>query len=475
LELGMNQIVAASDATAGLMPLRNVVFISKTTPGDDEFALWLAPRLEAEGYTVFADILTLEPGTRWRKEVTATLQQRGIMMLLCCSDSTLASEGVQEEIGIALDLVKELKDPKFIIPLRLERYKKLFGIGELQYVDFTRGWAEGLTKLLATLKRQKVPRDSSKVEINPNWEMFRRRRALPIRGETERLTSNWLRVAEVPDVIRFFEPTGAVNRLAFGDAFRSTCYPASPRDQGFFSFGSVSEVNDQFSAIGRFSARCELPFMKFIEEGTQELELDARDASNVVNSMFRQAWNQFCRERGLLEYEYSKDAGFHVSQTQAKLGQRIPWGKQGDRRSSMLRNIAKGRVWQFGVSALPAFWPFPHFKLKSRVLFAPLKGEEAGDPIDDVKKQHRLRRSVCKGWRNKQWHGRIMAFLELLSGQLSFITLPVSPTAAIVLDAAPLLFTSPVTTSLPNVTGDEDEELDRSTLGRPDPEPEDDP
>jgi hypothetical protein len=153
LELGMNQIVAASDATAGLMPLRNVVFISKTTPGDDEFALWLAPRLEAEGYTVFADILTLEPGTRWRKEVTATLQQRGIMMLLCCSDSTLASEGVQEEIGIALDLVKELKDPKFIIPLRLERYKKLFGIGELQYVDFTRGWAEGLTKLLATLKR----------------------------------------------------------------------------------------------------------------------------------------------------------------------------------------------------------------------------------------------------------------------------------------------------------------------------------
>jgi hypothetical protein len=102
---------------------RSVVFISKATPGDDEFALWLAPRLEAAGYAVFADILTLEPGDRWRKEITSTLQTRAIKMLLCCRDSTLAREGVQEEIGIASDLAKELNDPKFIIPIRLEKFK----------------------------------------------------------------------------------------------------------------------------------------------------------------------------------------------------------------------------------------------------------------------------------------------------------------------------------------------------------------
>jgi hypothetical protein len=44
--------------------VRNIVLISKATPGDDEFVLWLAPRLEAAGYTVFADILNLEGGTR---------------------------------------------------------------------------------------------------------------------------------------------------------------------------------------------------------------------------------------------------------------------------------------------------------------------------------------------------------------------------------------------------------------------------
>src|SRR5262249_51282373 len=162
---------------------RDFVFISKATPGDDEFALWLAPRLEAAGYRVFADILSLEPGDRWRRQITGTLQNRAIKMLLCCRDATLARTGVEEEIGIAEDLAKTLNDPKFIIPLRLENFKKVFGIGGLQHIDFVRGWAQGLEKLLETLKRQRVPRDDANAQISPNWEIYRRRSALPLKKE----------------------------------------------------------------------------------------------------------------------------------------------------------------------------------------------------------------------------------------------------------------------------------------------------
>ena len=138
----------------------------------------------------------------------------------------------------------------------------------------------------------------------------------------------------------------------------------------------------------------------------------------------------------------------------------------------MLRNIAKGSVWEYGVSAIPSFWPYYHFKLKSRVLFSPVVGEESGGPFDDAKKQHRLRRSVCKGWRNKQWHGRLLAFLEVLAGESAFIRIPLAKTAEIVLDASPLLFTSPVSTPLPNKLQDDEEEQDQSTLGRPEPDEE---
>lgn len=60
---------------------REIVFISKATPGDDYFALWLAPKLEAAGYRVFADVISLRAGDSWRQRLTDTLRD-GIVRLL---------------------------------------------------------------------------------------------------------------------------------------------------------------------------------------------------------------------------------------------------------------------------------------------------------------------------------------------------------------------------------------------------------
>lgn len=451
---------------------RTTVFISKATPGDDEFVLWLAPRLEAEGYRVFADIRALQAGDRWRKVLTQTLQQDAIKMLLCCSDETLARDGVQEEIGIAEDLKKELNDPRFIIPLRLARFKKVFGIGELQYIDFERGWSDGLDKLLDILKRQNVPRGGSAGGIDPCWEQFRRRSAVVLRDVPERLTSNWLRVEEAPDVIRFFEPTGAIDRRALDGAIERRTYPMRLYNSGLLTFAGSEELNASLVDVGRFSLRHEMGFKSFLDDGADVLKLRQQDASNIVVGMFREVWERALRDKQLIEYRFSNASGFHAGPEQAKIGEKIPWGRQGDRRSSMLRNIARGHIWQFGVTGLPYVWPFLHFRLKSRVLFALPEGNDAGVPLDDAKKQHRLRRSVCKGWRNKQWHGRLMAFLEILSGDLATIRLPLAADAELLLEATPLLFSSPVSTELPNILSDEDEEVDASTLGRPEPDEE---
>jgi hypothetical protein len=164
--------------------------------------------------------------------------------------------------------------------------------------------------------------------------------------------------------------------------------------------------------------------------------------------------------------------GFHVTEAQTPLGRRIAWGRQGQRRSSMLRNSAGGKMWQYGVSATPYFWPYPHFKIKARVLFADLAGGQTGAVIDDADRQHRLRRTICKGWRNKAWHGRLMAFLGLLSGDSPHVAVPLADDCALLLDARPELFTSPVTTALPDTMGDDAEEADDSTLGRINPEDE---
>ncbi|MET0079723.1 MAG: hypothetical protein ABW119_14765, partial [Candidatus Thiodiazotropha lotti] len=394
-----------------------------------------------------------------------TLQNKSVKMLLCCRDATLAKNGVQEEIGIAEDLVKELGDPRFIIPLRLEKYKKLFGIGELQYIDFLGSWANGLHDLLDALDRQGVPHAKEEITINPNWEAYKKRLAIQTEANPEVLTSNWLRIATVPDVIRYYQPSGAIDHSLMAGACRNGTFPAEEYLRGFFSFAVPDEIETDFAHVGKFIVHSEHNFLELLENGSTCPDIRPREAKNLVVSLFRKAWEQFCREKGLYEYAFSQQLGFHVTKDQIGIGKRVPWGRQGQRRNSMLRNISRGKVWQYGVTAWPSLWPYPHFKLKSRVLFAELSDKEAGNVIGDTDVQHRLRRSVCSGWRNKAWHGRLMAFLEVLSGESTTITLPLSGSAHLTLDASPVLVTAPVTTVLPDAMDDEAEEQDSSTLG----------
>lgn len=445
--------------------------------------MWLAPRLEAQGYKVFADIRSLETGDRWRREITQTLQDKAVKMLLCCRDATLGKQGVQEEIGIAEDLLKSLRDPRFIMPLRLAPFKKVFGIGELQYTNFENRWADGLAELLDDLESQNVPRGQA--AISPNWENYRKRRGVKIEDRPETLISNWLRVAALPEALGYFQPTGAINHQVLYQACRDARLPAEPYLRGFFSFCTLDEVNREYSGIGKFEVRAQISLAEFLENGFADLAIRSGEARKLIMSMLRRAWEQWCLERGLLRYEWSSLSGFHVTDKQIALGKKVAWGTQGEgKRLSVLRNIAQKKIWQYGVSATPALWPFPHFKLKARVLFSQAEDvkatraatdrtqglfqegvlSKAGDVIDDKDTQHRARRSVCKGWRNKQWHGRLRAFIELLTGDSPIIHLALGDKARARLDAMPMFFTSPVATVLPDDLADEDEEVDDQTL-----------
>lgn len=465
-------LLPRAEADGNAAPVKNVardtVFIIKASPVDNEFTLWLAPKLEAEGYRVFADILTLEPGDRWRRQINQALQYRAAKVLIVCRPATLDDPNVQEDIDIALEMADEIGDPRFIIPLRLEPGRKVKGIGDAVVVDFVRGWGEGASLLLDALQRQKVPRLAGEPAIDPNWEIFRRRGAIQLLEESERLTSNWLRAAEAPDVIRFFETTGPIEERLLDRAIDEFPYPCAKQSRGIITFASQSEVDVAFASAGRFKLKYEIPLLEFVDKGFPALGIEHQVASNLITSMIKKAWQSFCREKGFIEYQYSNSIGFHASAQQAPTGKRIPWGKQGDRRSSMLRNVAKGHIWQFGVTAMPSFWPYWHLKLKSRVLFSVDNETSEGLDIDDVKKMHRLRRSICKGWRNKQWHGRMLAFLEILSGDSAYIRLPLAKSAVLAIEAAPILFSSPVSTALPDILDADEEEADVTTLGRPD-------
>ena len=252
-----------------------------------------------------------------------------------------------------------------------------------------------------------------------------------------------------------------------------TSYDSLISRRFLITFADQTDIDEGFGSVSRFRIVHEIPLVDFVANGFAKLGIERQVALNMVVAMLKSAWYSYCKRNGFVEYQYANSVGFHASPEQAPTGHRISWGRQGVHRSSMLRNSAKGHIWQFGMTATPYLWPFWHFKLKSRVLFSTDDGTPAGAKIDDAKKLHRLRRSVCKGWRNKVWLGRLLAFLELLSGESAFIRLPLGTSSAVVIEASPLLFSSPVCTALPDILDADEEETDLSTLGRPDSEDED--
>lgn len=442
---------------------RETLFISKATPGDDAFVLWLAPRLEAAGYRVFADILALEGGDRWRKKLTDALRDEAVRMLLCCSDETLEKPGVLEEIEIASDLVNELHEPNFIIPLRLRPFRKLFGIGGLQWIDFHGSWAQGLAQLERTLHNQNVPR--TQTGVSPEWAAYQRRAAVTVREEPEPLTSNWIRIVEMPDELSLLVPRNPCSEKTLRSLGESFSLPLVPFAAGFLTFAGVLDLEEHFLAIGGFREERAFEVMAFLEEGCEQYAVRARDARSMVTNLLRQAWEKRMRALGFFQRQFSGGLSFHVDQTKLDLGKRVSWGRQGQVRRSMLRNTAKGKIWEYGVSASPNFFPYPHLRLKGRVLFSESRGDGVA-VIDDDRMQFRLRRSVCSVWRNKAWHGRLMAFVELLAGESPYIELPVGRGASITLDAAPIEFTAPVTARQVNRLGEDAEEIDETTITR---------
>ena len=200
---------------------RDTLFLVGARPDHDQFILWLGPKLEAHGYRVFSEILTLEPGDRWHKEIGVALEHRAAKVLAVAGAATRANEDAMDLIDRAKALAASLGDARLIIPLRIEEGAKIDGLRDATPADFTSGWAEGLSKLLETLRRQGVTCRRENITVAAQWESFRKRGAVPLVREPESLVSNWIQILEMPDELHFYEVTGALQTGVLKRAFGS--------------------------------------------------------------------------------------------------------------------------------------------------------------------------------------------------------------------------------------------------------------
>ncbi len=132
------------------------------------------------GYRLFADILTLRRVIDGAGRSIAPMQYRAAKVLLICRDATLADRHVQDDLDTRLGNVERdgrspLRDPRCVSKGPEVKGCRRRGGGGLRP-----RLGRGVGLLLDALRRQKVPRSAATPAIDPNWEVFRRRGAVPL-------------------------------------------------------------------------------------------------------------------------------------------------------------------------------------------------------------------------------------------------------------------------------------------------------
>lgn len=420
---------------------REALFISHASPEDNAFTLWLGAKLTAFGYEVFADVLRLRGGDDWERILENAIRAKAAKVLLVATPNGVQKQGVRNEITIATQTAKKIDDNQFIVPLRLAPFDSPLQIAHAQYLDFSKGWAKGLSELLALLTELKIPRAGGAANADL-WQGVQLKDARTVATSPERLVSNWLAVESLPKRILFYDFKGGISIGNAQKAIQESPIPVVAFNRGFLSFAPLHQLQDYFGPNLPLECVAERATDDFLDAGWANLNLAARDARSKFTDLVRQSFDDFFQAKGLKSFEI---AAGHLAwwptaarATLKRLSFAWPDGPYGSRQI-VGRSNKRGFHWHYGVTCWARTAPIRHVRVAGRVVFT----ADGYGPLGDAKRLHRLRRSFCKSWRNDKWRDLLLTFLCWLAEGAAFVDVPMGDGAMLRLTLPPMIFDAP--------------------------------
>lgn len=404
---------------------RKLVFISHANPEDNEFVSWLGTRLIAAGYEVWADIFQLVGGEAFWRDIGKAIKDEAATVITVLSRSSYQKDGVLDEIAMAVGTGRKLDKPSFVMPVRLDDLP--YGdfpeqLVRLNAIDFSANWADGLARVQEALIKANVPRtNSSPATAFDQWRSFRLRQSGAVADAVEQLSSNWLRILELPQQINFCR-FGADSKTV-AKALSNFKTPIVPLERLGLTFSDAPNIVMDDAPIISVEHAYEFDVPKFLTGERQTgPEVRRGDASNMLTNLLRQAWENFAQSRGLLPYEFSNSTGWFVPLNLLE-GNKATYTDGGgkSRWKRLVGRSEKRQVhWHFAVTAYASLGDDPHFVLRPQVVFT----MDGKTPLDSKARAASLRRSFCKNWWNDRWYGLLAAFVSFLADNKDEFLLP---------------------------------------------------
>jgi len=343
--------------------------------------------------------------------------------LLAATPVAVDKQGVRNEIRIASETGKKIGDNDFIVPLRLEAFDAPLGIAHAQWIDFSKGWQQGLSELLDLLQPEKaiVP------PVTPNnadfWRGLQLKDARAVGPGPETLISNWLAIEALPPVVHFYDFKSGIVIGAAEKAKNDATIPLAAHKRGFLSFAQQHELQDYFGPDLPVDHIAEMPTGDFLDNGWPDQGLRAGDARRKFADMARRAIDNFFDSKSLLPFEIANGHNAWWPPLSEPLKSMISFAWPGipaGRRQIIGHSDKRSFYWHYGVVCTARSAPFRHIRVAARVIFT----SNGRDIYGDAARLHRLRRSFCKAWRNDKWRDLLLTFWHWISGGAEFVDVP---------------------------------------------------
>jgi hypothetical protein len=440
--------------------VRQALFISHASPEDNAFTLWLGAKLAALGYEVFADVLRLKGGDDWERVLENAIREKAAKFLLVATPHGVQKQGVRNEITIATQTAKRIKDEAFIVPLRLAAFDAPLQIAHAQYIDFEKGWAQGLSDLLSVLSEAQIACTGHKGNVDL-WQGVHLKDARSITNTAERLVSNWLPIDSVPARILFYDFKGGISVGMAQKVIQDSLLPVVAFNRGFLSFALHHQLQEYFGPNLPLEVIAERLTDDFLEAGWPDLHIVPGEARAKFTDLARQGLDALFQAKGLHSFEIASGrlAWWPTAARTSlkKLSFSWPNGPSG-LRQLVGRSKKRGFHWHYGVSCWARTTPIRYVRVAGRVVFT----ADGHNPLGDAKRLHRLRRSFCKSWRNDKWRDLLLAFWYWLAEGASFIDTPMGEGVALRLRLPPMIMDAPFGIDSPDdiTESSDDEEIE---------------
>ncbi|MDR1561501.1 MAG: toll/interleukin-1 receptor domain-containing protein [Dysgonamonadaceae bacterium] len=387
--------------------MRTKLFISHATPTDNEFAAWLATKLELYGYDVWVDIRELDPASDFWKKIETTIRDEAIKFLFVATKESTSGkrDGINKELAVA-DRVRKATIADFILPLRVDDVSfDDFPVEILRQnaIDFYNDWASGLIKLLEYLEKCSLP----KMTNSPNnmekalrrWRTTQTSNSISLNSEEDCYASNLFPVY-LPKYLYVY------NNVEIEQNMKKYHFPYRKIQNQILTLACpncLSELCDTKIKAEEFSLSDIINNSKNITAFDVEIKRPGKICIDLIN------WNidEFFFKNNLNRHpatrqKRTKNKFFFKTDTKSRRNPKS--------RLKFLSGKYGKKHWHYGLSAYYTQFPYEGILFRAHLIFTDSHNKVLSEP-----RQVKARRSKGRSFFNKEWRDMLQAAIYFFS------------------------------------------------------------